>query len=266
MRKKYLALLLMAFSILLTGCKDKGKTSAKHPENKEAKVLLQGIWVDDDSGEVIFKIKGDTIYYPDTTSVPAYFKIVSDTLIMGASAQRYAIEKQSPHLFWFKNQNDDLVKLRKSDDPNDVLAFEHSRPTVLTLDQVLKRDTVVMHGANRYHLYTAINPTKYKVIIPTYSDEGVEVDNVYYDNIIHISIYEGAKQLFSRDFHKSMFGRYVPQRFINTAILSDMVYEGFSNNSFRFNANICNPLGASCYMIRTTITKDGKVKMETIEY
>lgn len=45
--------------------------------------MLQGIWLnDDDEDDVAFRVKGDTIYYPDSTSQPVYFYIAGDTLVM----------------------------------------------------------------------------------------------------------------------------------------------------------------------------------------
>ena len=146
-----------------------------------------------------FKALGDTIFYPDTVSQPTSFKIVSDSLVLVSVGAKYAIVKQMEHVFWFKNQNGDVVKLRKSDDPIHVFAFVHERPQVLTYTEVVKKDSVVNYNGNRYHWYLAINPTKYKVHATSYNDDGVEVDNIYYDNIMHISLFQGSRQLFSSD-------------------------------------------------------------------
>ena len=54
--------------------------------------MLQGIWVDSETGDVSFQVKGDTIFYSDTTSMPAYFKVVGDSLILG-SGTSYGIVK-----------------------------------------------------------------------------------------------------------------------------------------------------------------------------
>ena len=56
---------------------------AKLPESKEAKQLLQGVWSDEDAETVVFQLKGDSVYYPDSTSMPAYFRVYEDTLFIG---------------------------------------------------------------------------------------------------------------------------------------------------------------------------------------
>ena len=65
------------------GRKSSGKYSADVKEDTAAKKMLQGIWLDgDDEDNVVFRVKGDTIYYPDSTSQPVYFYIAGDTLVM----------------------------------------------------------------------------------------------------------------------------------------------------------------------------------------
>ena len=34
--------------------------------------MLQGVWEDEETDEVLFKLQGDSVYYPDSTSMPAY--------------------------------------------------------------------------------------------------------------------------------------------------------------------------------------------------
>ncbi len=60
---------------------------------------------------------------------------------------------------------------------------------LLALNQntLIKRDTVVVRGDEKYHLYVQVNPTSYKVYKSSYNDDGVEVDNVYYDNIVNLA-------------------------------------------------------------------------------
>ena len=79
------------------GQKSAGKDSAEVKEDTAAKKMLQGIWLDgDDEDDVVFRVKGDTIYYPDSTSQPVYFYIAGDTLVMkGANTTKYPIVKQA---------------------------------------------------------------------------------------------------------------------------------------------------------------------------
>lgn len=260
------SLLTLCIFFALFGCKEKSKDVNSMEENTEAERMLQGIWTDDDTEEVTFEIKGDTIFYPDSTSLPTSFKVFGDTLVMGLNKAKYPIVKQAPHLFWFLNQNGDVVKLVKSDDPSDSVAFVHDKPKVQTYNEVVKRDTVITHNGERYHCYIAINPTKYKVIRTTYNNDGVGVDNIYYDNIIHISIYKGAAQIYSRDFRKQMYARFVPKQFLNQSILSDMEFSKADAHGFHFNATICMPDGTSCYMLDTNISFTGNLSMKLLEY
>ena len=194
MRKSITFLFLLI--VVLSGCKRQEPKTISIGEDRQAKKLLQGIWINEEDDDVAFRAKGDTIYYPDSTSQPVYFRIYGDTLeLRGANSVKYQIVKQSAHLFQFKNQNGETVKLVKSDDPIDKIEFIGKRPVALNQNQLIKRDSILMYNGERYHTYIQVNPTTYKVVKPVYNDEGVEVDNVYYDNIIHISVFQGARQL-----------------------------------------------------------------------
>lgn len=227
--------------------------------------MLQGVWVDAETGDVSFQVKGDTIFYSDTTSMPAYFKIIGDSLVLG-SGTSYAVVKQSPNLFWFTNQNGDMVKLQKSDDPVAGLEFVRDKPQVLTYTQQVKKDSVVMFNGERYHWYVAINPTKYKVVSRTYNDDGLEVENVYYDNIMHISVFHGSRQLFSSDIRKQDYKKLIPANFLEEAILSAMDFTHIDAEGLHFNATVCRPDGASCYMVDTQIAFTGQQTMKLLEY
>lgn len=249
------------------GCQHKSTDHFEQKESTTAKRLLQGVWIDAESETVIFKIKGDTVYYPDSTSMPAYFRIVNDTLIMGAASTKYPIIKQAEHLFWFKSPNGDLVKLVKSTEPSDNATFEQrKRPQVQIINKMLKRDSVVILDGERYHCYIAINPTKYKVTKSELTADGVQVDNVYYDNLIHVSIFHGANKIFSKDYLKQMFANKVPAAFLSQAILSNMEFEKADNRGFHFYATLCIPDAASCYLVEVIVSKHGETTMELLEY
>ncbi len=268
--KRLLIFPMMVGLALWSACSSKTPTASSveevESESQEAKRLLQGIWVDDDTEEVSFKVVGDTIFYPDTVSQPTCFKVVRDSLVLGSIGTKYPIVKQSPHVFWFKNQNGDLVKLQKSDDPVHAFAFVQDKPKVLTYTEVVKTDSVVLYNGQRYHWYIAINPTKYKVHATSYNDDGVEVDNVYYDNIMHVSIFNGRQKLFSTDFKKQLFGSKIPERFLSQAVLSNMEYDTVDSRGFHFVATICIPDGAACYKAEILISFDGQVTTTLIEF
>lgn len=264
--RNILSVLLLLLLVALASCKRKSDVAVvTSSEDVQAKSMLQGVWVDSETEEVSFRVKGDTIYFPDSVSQPAFFRIVDDSLLLGTTA--YPIVKRTAYQFWFRNQNSDVIKLTKSDDPNDVLDFEQQAPAhALTLNEVVKTDSVVMFGGQRYHWYIVVNPTRYKVQKTSYSDDGVSVENVYYDNIIHVSLFQGAQKLFSRDFRKQMYLKQVPAQFLEQAVLGNMQYDRVDTRGFYFNATICIPDGASCYLVETLIGFNGEVSMKLLEY
>ncbi len=233
-------------------------------EDLEAKAMLQGIWIESETEEVSFLAKGDTIFFPDSTSQPSYFCIVRDSFCLGEN--RYAITKQTEHLFCFQNQAGEEVRLEKSENKEDSLAFSDNQPEILSLNEVLKIDSVVSFGGERYHWYIAVNPTRYKVTKETYNSDGVSVENVYYDNIIHISLYRGSACLFSRDFKKQMFADDVPQQFLEQAVLGNIKYDHVDSRGVHVNANLCIPDVASCYLVETLIGFDGQMTKKLLEY
>ncbi len=247
--------------VVLVGCRQ--NNSSTLPDDKEAKAMLQGVWVDEESGDVTFRVKGDTIYFSDATSMPTYFRIYEDSLYL-ASGTAYGIVKQAEHLFWFKNQNSDLLKLQKGDD-NDV-ELEHGSPSVLTYTHQVKVDSVVTYNNTRYHWYIAINPTKYKVTKRTFNDDGLEVENVYYDNIMNVSVFQGANKIYSSDFRKQQYSDFVPASFLDEAIFANMTFSHIDAAGLHFNATLCIPDGATCYMVESTISYTGAMSMKLVEY
>ncbi len=267
METRNLTVIALAMVAVVASCRQgKAPAAGTTDEDRSAKAMLQGIWLDEETENVVFKVEGDSVFYPDSTSIPLYFKIVGDTLIMGSNESKYPIMKQSTETFWFGSPTGVIVKLVKSNDPNSTYAFVDASPQPIVITEVQKHDTVVMHEGERYHCYTAINPTEYKVIRKTYNDDGVEVENIYYDNIIHISVFHGAEQVYSRDFRKTMFASFVPEHFLEQAILNNMTYNKVDAEGFHFNAMLCIPDAASCYMLDTKITFDGEMHMELIDY
>ena len=260
MRKLITISILM---VVLVACKRNNSSSLT--DDKEAKAMLQGVWVDEESGDVSFRVSGDTIFFSDETSMPTYFRISADSLYLGSGAT-YGIVKQTKYQFWFNNQNGDLLKLQKSDSTEDAAELEHDAPSVMTYTHQVKIDSVVSYNNNRYHWYIAINPTKYKVTKRSYNEDGLEVENVYYDNIMHISVFQGAHKIFSSDFHKKQYQGLVPAAFLDEAILANMEYSSSDAEGLHFNATLYIPDGATCYMVESTISYTGALSMKLVEY
>ena len=266
--KKMYKLLIIITSLLLAGALWSCGNKAPQEESREAKALLQGTWMDDETEDVLFRMKGDTVYYSDSTSMPAYFKVVGDTLFIGNNAG-YHIEKQTANLLWFKNQNGELMKLEKVDDEEFHEAEEEPRSqpqtTIQTLTEVLKRDTVVFKDGKRYHCYIAINPTRYKVIYQTVNEDGLSVDEVFYDNIVNICIIKDGYQIFKRDMHKKDYAAQVDKDFLEKAILNDMNFKTIDAEGFHFTASLCQPNGASCYLVDNIISEKGNIHFKLAE-
>jgi hypothetical protein len=265
--KNSLRVFLLSFwaALLQSSClQQSGIQQSVDEESTDAKALLQGIWKEVDTEEVIFRVKGDTLYYADSVSQPSYFYIIKDTFFLGHN--KYAILKQSANIFYFCNQNNDVVKLHKSDDPNDVLSFSQNRPIILTsLSEVVKCDSVVSFNGQRYHWYIAVNPTKYRVVRTSYNDDGISVENIYYDNIIHVGLYKGSERLYSSDFRKSMFVDIVPHDFLEQAILGNMKFARVDASGFYFDAILSIPDGVSCYQVSVIIDFSGELTMRVVE-
>ena len=239
---KYVAISLMV--VLSVACS--GTNSSNFPdegkEDRDAKELLQGIWLEDESESPLMRVEGDTIYYADAQSAPIAFKIMRDTLYTyGNDTTYYKIDKQAEHIFWFHAIADNLIKLHKSEDPNDSLSFARQELVIPTYNEVTQRDSVVNYNGIRYRAYVYINPSKMRVIKTTYSEDGISMDNVYYDNVMHICVYEGKKSLFASDITKQMFAGVVPEDFLVQAVLSDTMFVKVDRNGFHYQAILAIP-------------------------
>ena len=79
-----------------------------------------------------------------------------------------------------------MIRLHKSEDPNDSLSFVGQEMIIPTYTEVTKRDSIVNYNGSRYRAYVYINPSKMRVIKTIYTEDGISMDNVYYDNVMHI--------------------------------------------------------------------------------
>lgn len=264
-KRIYHLVALVILSALTFSCGQQPKPVEQREESREAKQLLQGVWMDADTETAVFQMKGDTVYYADSTSMPAYFQVIGDTLYIGSSGH-YFIEKHTEHLLWFKSMAGETSKFVKSENSELEQVFEQNKPQILELTEVLKRDTVVFYEGDRYHLYVAVNPTKYKVSRQVVNDDGLTVENAYYDNIIHLSIFKGSVRLFSRDFHKKAYQGLVPAQFFQQAILNNMEFNKVDANGFHLNASLCVPEEASCYLVDQVVSFKGQTSTQLLEY
>lgn len=250
---------------LMSSCS--GQPQKKEEMKKEdliAKEWLQGTWIDDMTETPLFTAKGDTIYYIDEPAVPVAFKIIEDTLkTYGRKVSNYHIKKQGKSFIWIQSFMGDILQLSKAENSQDSLWIPRQTPKEKT-DNVISKDNVVHYNNQRFRGYVYINPTNIKVHQPEITEEGLEIENIYYDNIIHICIYEGKNKLFGRDMKKQDFESLIPAEYYQRAILSDMEFGGVNAKGYQYQATLCIPNSASCYLVNISITKDGDITYELV--
>lgn len=258
--------------VLFISCSGKGKEQggSDNNEDQKAKELLQGIWLDDDTESPLMRVKGDTIYYADAQSAPIYFKVMGDTLYTYGSysndAARYRVDQQTEYTFWFHSLSDNIIKLHKSEDLNDTLTFSNKLfEAIPTYTEVTQKDSVVFYNGTRYRAYVYINPSKIKVAKTIYSEDGISMDNIYNDNVMHICVYEGKKSLYAKDITKQMFAEVIPADFLQQAILSDMSFMGINHSGYRYQALVCIPESSVCNVVNLTVGFDGKLTITAVK-
>ncbi|NDV64526.1 DUF4738 domain-containing protein [Bacteroides sp. 224] len=254
--------------LLLASCTSRGFiTSSGRAENQKAKQLLQGIWLDEETDAPYLYIVGDTIYHTDSNSTPVYFQIIKDSLFTyGNEVARYYIDRQTDYTFYFQTLSGNKVKLYKSENESDSLAFpDNSHHIIPTYTEVTQRDSVVYYNNVRYRAYVYINPSTMKVTKTIYSEDGLSVDNVYYDNIMHICVYEGKNCLFASDIRKEQLKEYISEDLYITSILADMEFVHVDKEGFLYQANLCIPDSPVCNIINLLISFDGKLLISAVE-
>lgn len=253
--------------LLLVGCTSHPHTQTQEEkEDTHAKSLMQGLWLDDLTDFPVFRVEGDTIYYSDSSIAPVAFKVVQDSLkTYGSQTIGYHIKKQTEYSISIQSITGDILQLRKAENNIDSIGFNQQTEVEPTPDEVFQKDRVLFYNNVRYRGYVYINPSEIKVIQPSISEEGLEIDNIYYDNIIHICVYEGKKELFSKDIHKEEFTGIIPDDFLQRGILSDMDFVNVNERGYHYQATVCIPNGSSCYLVNIYISFQGEIAYELVE-
>ena len=249
--------------LLMSSCSGQPQNKEKiEKEDLTAKEWLQGTWIDDMTETPLFTAKGDTLYYNDESASPVAFKIIKDTLkTYGQKIANYHIKKQGESFIWIQSIMGDILQLSKTEQSPDSL-WVPQQTLKKTAEKVLKKDLVVHYNNRRFHGYVYINPTDIKVLQPEITEEGLEIENVYFDHIIHICVYEGKNKLFGRDMKKQDFESLIPQEYYQRAILSDMDFIGVNAKGYQYQATLCIPNSASCYLINISIATNGDITYE----
>lgn len=257
---------LIVLAVSLASCGSNQSKEVSEKEDLTAKQLLQGVWLDDETDMPLMHIEGDSIYYADPQNAPVSFKIVHDTIyVYGNETVAYKIDRQTEYSFWFHSLADEIVKLHKSENAEDSLVFTNREVEVIpTTPEVIKKDSIVMYKGTRYRGYVYINPSKMKVIKTSYS-EGISLDNVYYDNVIHICVYEGRQMLYGQDITKKMFADIFPEEFLSQTILADMNFAGVDSKGYHYQATLRIPESSVYNLIDMTIGFDNKLNIKKAE-
>lgn len=263
--KRSIILITLVGMFASCGNKPNGEESAK--EDLTAKQLLQGIWLDDETDMPLIRIEGDTVYYANPLNAPASFKVVHDTLyIYSSTPVSYKIDRQTEYSFWFYSLPDEMVKLHKSENSEDSLSFTSREVEVIsTTPEVIKKDSIVTYDDTRYRGYVYINPSKMKVFKRSYSESGISVDNVYYDNVIHICVYEGKQQLYGQDITKKLFSDLFSEEILEQCILADMNFTGVDSEGYHYQATIGIPESSVFYLANIDIGFDKQLNIKKAE-
>ena len=261
-----LKVILGLLILFLASCTDTSVKTKKEERatNPIVKSQLQGVWLDKNTESPVLKFAGDSILYASKSDISMPYLVVSDTLfVTGIRTVSYRILEQTEHTLIIQTPMGDEVSLYKDEQGSITI----DQPEVKLSKQessVVKKDKVIMVGKKRYRGYVTINPTTIKVVRPGVTEDGFSVDNVYYDNIIHICVYEGKNQLCGKDIKRSMFEGIVPSEFLSVSILEDMSFLGMKNDCFSFRAVLCVPDGP-CYYSQVLIDRNNKVETTLIE-
>lgn len=251
-------LLLLSMFASCTSKKAGEEGARQHATDTRVLEELQGVWLDDNTEAPLFKIEGDSIYYAGQNNVPQQFALFNDTLfIYSVQTVCYPVRRRTEHSIHFATPQGDLVSLHKSE--VDSVYVDSQQEIHQPVQEVIQKDSVIEFKGERYRGYAYINPTGIKVIRPGISEEGLSVDNVFYDNVIHICVYQGTRRLYSKDIKRPMFAGLVPDDFLNNSILSDMNFIGVDADGYVFEATLCMPDGPTCYNIRLFVDLDGNL-------
>ena len=92
------------------------------------------------------------------------------------------------------------------------------------------------------------------------------MDNVYYDNVIHICVYEGKKMLYGQDITKKNVLRiYSLAEMLDQAILADMNFMGVDSKGYHYQATLGIPESSVYSLVNMIIGFDCTMSIEKAE-
>ena len=250
---------MFASLLIFSACRGRSADYQKTNEDKPAKEMLQGLWINGDSGDPAVLVKGDSIFYPDSASMPVRFWVYQDTLyLQGQNVNGYKIDKQAPHVLKFINQNGEEVKLVKSTDKALYPSFGYHVYAMNTFDEQTQDPTIrtdLGYFESKIHVQT----TSDKVIKSTYNGDGVEVDNMYLDNVASLRLFNHGTPVFAHDFRKQEFQPLITKDFLNKSILRKLYFTRADAKALYYDALIGIPDASTTYVVELRITPDGRM-------
>ena len=253
---------------LITSCGSGRSRLESISEDKVAKELLQGVWLDDESNMPLLRICGDMITYVDQDATPVNFKIIRDSIYMlGQDTTAYKIVRQGESVFWLQTDADELIKLHLSDSEDDQYAFNHSSEPLENpiVQKQIQKDSVIIYNNVRYRGYVFINPSKYKVVKTIVDENGIGQEVVFYDNIIHITVYEGTNELYGKDISKQLFADYIDNNILAMSLLVNMDFVDVDADGFHFRAILTVPDSTVTHSLNLIISSQGELTISPIE-
>lgn len=260
------AFLLATNISFFAACKgtDGAQSAGRKSEDLNAKKMMQGIWIDEEDGEPVFRALNDTLYYPDGTAEPTAFYIADDTLFIETShPTKYAVTSLGKDYFRFINAEGDKIMLIHSNSNEDMEHFiKHTvEKDSTSIAIVNKKDSTLNFNNHAYRAYTEVNPTRHKVYKQSINSDGVTVDNAFYDNIVSLNIYREQQKIFYYNFQKTHFKKLIPQSFYDSCILENINIVGTNDKGMLFEAILTAPDTYTSYHVNITVTDKGKYSL-----
>ncbi len=137
-------LVMLAFA----ACDSRSEQIPEVTEDASAKKALQGTWVNDLEGNIVFTFKGDTVYYNDSLSTPVAFYVYNDTLIIeNHTVTKYPVKALTASELRFVNSDgDDVVLTKASKEVAPLFRGEYKGIGSLNQGRKIKKDTGMVSG------------------------------------------------------------------------------------------------------------------------
>lgn len=254
-----LPLVIVTVMLISVSCDKRGSAPELNLSSDSiARAQLQGSWEDEYMGNVVFTFLGDTIFYNDSLTAPAPFSVKGDTLVVGNEGDiSYFIQKLTNSSLVMTSSSGEELSFVKSEETVRPIRNDVSKVAV-NQGRKIKRDTVMIASGKRYHVYSQVNPTTYKVYLQETNPDGLEVETIYYDNFVYIGVYGEKGKIFGQDIKKQDFSALVPESFLSQAILSDILFGRATSEGVSFTAVLVIPDSETSYRVNILISPEGK--------